>query len=103
MTGLTDKPFINISYLMNNIRIYYIEHEFFAYCVDAENIVPICDKRAKIIANSIIEKTSGTQLINLTFAFPSTFKDSRKEKIRELCRNQLLDQSIMMKMLVLLI
>ena len=79
MTGLTDKPFINIAYNLNNIRIYYIEHTYWAYCVDEENILPICDKRAKIIANNIIEKTSGTQLINLTFAFPSTFKESRKE------------------------
>ena len=71
MGDLTDKPFINIAYEMNNIRIYYIENQFFAYVVDAENIIPITDKRAHKIANEVVKRTNGCHITNLTFGFPS--------------------------------
>ena len=100
---LQDKPFINIAYEMNNIRVYYIENQFFAYCVDAENIIPIVDKRAHKIANEVIKRTDGAHITNLTYAFPNTFKDSVKQKIRGLCRNTTLTQPIILKMLLLLI
>ena len=103
MSALTNKPFINIAYEMNNIRVYYIEHQFFAYCVDAENIIPIVDKRAKKIANEVVKRTDGAHITNLTYAFPNTFKDSTKDKIRNLCKNTFLDKNVMLKMLLLLI
>ena len=59
---------------MNNIRVYYIENQFFAYCVDAENIIPIVDKRAHKIANEVIKRTDGAHMINMTYAFPNTLK-----------------------------
>ena len=102
MSSLQDKPFINIASDLCNIRIYYIEHEFFAYVVDAENIIPITDKRAHKIANEVIKRTDGCQMANLTYAFPNTFKDSVKQKIRGLCRNTTLDKNVMMSMLLLI-
>ena len=102
-SGLTNKASINIAYEMNNIRIYYIENQFWAYCVDAENIIPITDKRAKLIANEVIKRTDGCHMINMTYAFPNTLKDSVKQKIRGLCRNTTLDKNVMHKMLLLLI
>ena len=103
MSALTNKPFINISYLLCNIRIYYIEHQFFAYCVDAENINPIVDKRAKKIATEIIKRIDGCHMSNLTFGFHNTFKQATKDKIRNLCKNTTLDKNVMLKMLLLLI
>ena len=103
MPGLEDKPFINIAYEMNNIRIYYIEHTYWAYCVDAENISPITDKRAHKITKKILERTNGCHMTNLLFAYPNTFKESTKIKIKELCKNQSLSEPIMLKMLLCLI
>ena len=103
MSSLQDKAFINIAYNLCNIRIYYIENQFFAYCVDAENIIPIVDKRAKKIANEVIKRTDGAHITNLTYAFPNTFKPSVKQKTRELCGNTTLDKNVMLKMLLLLI
>lgn len=103
MSALTNKPFINIAYEMNNIRVYYIEHEYFCYIVDAENINPIVDKRAKKIATEIVSRTNGCHMSNLTFGFPNTLKDSTKDKIRNLCKNTFLDKDVMTKMLLCLI
>ena len=103
MGDLTNKAFINIAYEMNNIRVYYIENQFFAYCVDAENISPFVDKRAHKIANEVIKRTDAAHITNLTYAFPNTFKPSVKQKIRELCGNTTLTQPIILKMLLLLI
>ena len=103
MSSLQDKPFINIAYNLCNIRVYYIEHQFFAYCVDAENIMPIVDKRAKKIATEIVTRTNGCHMSNLTFAYPNTFKQTTKDKIRNLCKNTELTQSVMLKMLLCLI
>ena len=103
MGDLTNKAFINLAYNLNNIRIYYIENQFWAYCVNETDIIPITDKRAKKIANEIIKRTDGAHITNLTYAFPNTFKDSVKQKIRGLCRNTTLDKNVMLKMLLLLI
>ena len=100
---LQDKAFINIAYEMKNIRIYYVENQFWAYCVDAENIIPITDKRAKLIANEVIKRTDGCNMINMTYGYPNTFKPSVKQKVKELCRNTTLDKDVMFKMLLCLI
>ena len=71
--------------------------------MDAENIIPIVDKRAKKIANEVVKRIDGCHMSNLTFAYPNTFKDSTKDKIRNLCKNTELTQSVMLKMLLLLI
>ena len=103
MGDLTNKAFINLAYNLCNIRVYYIENQFFAYCVNETDIIPIADKRAHKIANEVIKRTDGAHITNLTYAFPNTFKDSVKQKIRGLCRNTTLTQPIILKMLLLLI
>ena len=97
-----NKPFINLTFEMSNIRIYYIEHEYFAYIVDAQDITPITDKRAHKISKKILERTNGAHMVNITYAYPTTFKESTKIKIKELCKNQFLTEPIMLKMLLLL-
>ena len=103
MQTIKNKPFINIAYEMNNIRIFYLDHEFFCYCVDAENIIPICDKRAKKICSEVLKRTDGCHLINLSFAYPNTIKESKKNKILNICKSKLLTQNILTRMLLLLL
>ena len=103
MSDLRDQPFINIVYDLCNIRIFYLRHEFFAYCVDAENIIPICDKRARKICSEVLKRTNGCHLVNLSFAYPSTFTVTKKNKILNICKSKFLTQKILTRMLLLLL
>ena len=99
---LHDKPFINISYELNNIRIYKIQNNFWAYIVNESDILPIESKYAIKICSEVLKLTDGIHLSNLVFAFPSTYKTSDKKKIRDLCKSQTLDKRTLMSMLLLL-
>lgn len=99
---LQDKPFINISYHMNNMRIYKIQNNYWLYHVNETDIIPIESKYAVKIKNEVLKHTDGCHLSNLTFAFPSTFNQERKDKIKELCKSQVLDSKTMLSMLLLL-
>lgn len=100
--SLKDFAFINISYEMNNIRIYKIDNNYWAYIVDMEDIRPIESKYAIKIVNEVLKYTNGCHLSNLTFAFPSSYAQSNKDKIKELCKSQVLDKETLLGMLLLL-
>ncbi len=103
MSNLKDKPFINLAYDLNNIRAYYIENTYWVYIVDDQDITPICDRRAHKISKKITERTNGCHMTNLLFAYPNTFKQSTKDKIKELCSSKFLTEPIMLKMLLCLL
>ena len=100
--SLKDSPFINITYELNNIRIYKIQNNYWAYIVDMESIKPVENKYAVKIVNEVLEKTNGCHLTNLIFGFPSTYNDKDKIKIKKLCESQFLDKSTLLGMLLLL-
>ena len=99
---LQDKPFINISYLMNNMRIYRINNNYWLYHVNETDIIPIESKYAIKIKNEVLKYTNGCHLSNLTFAYPNTYKQQDKDKIKELCKSQFLDSKTLLSMLLLL-
>ena len=99
---LTDKAFINITYELSNIRIYKIQNNYFMYIVDSDNILPLESKYAIKIVSKVLEKTNGSHLSNLTFAYPNTYKQSDKDKIEELCKSQSLNKETLLGMLLLL-
>ena len=101
-SGLKNKPFLNISCELNNIRIYKINNNYFMYIVDSDNILPVESKYAIKIVNEVLEKTNGSHLSNLTFAYPSTYNDKDKIKIKKLCEAQVLDKQTLLSMLLLL-
>ena len=100
--SLRNKAFINISYELSNIRIYKINNNYFMYIVDQTEIIPFENKYALKIVNKVLEKTNGSHLTNLTFGFPSTYAQSDKIKIKELCKSQFLDKETLLGMLLLL-
>lgn len=100
--SLKDSPFINITYELSNIRIYKIQNNYWAYIVDMEDIKPIESKYAVKIVNEVLKRTNGVHLSNLVFGYPCTYKQSDKNKIKELCKSQVLDKGILLNMLLLL-
>ena len=99
---LTDKPFLNITYELSNIRIYKIQNNYWAYIVDMEDIKPIESKYAVKIVNEVLKRTNGVHLSNLVFAFPSSYAQQDKIKIKKLCEAQVLDKQTLLSMLLLL-
>ena len=99
---LHDKGFINIAYNMNNIRIYNIQNNYWIYSVNETDIIPIESKYAIKICSEVLKLTDGVHLSNLVFAFPNTYKEEHKKKIRELCKSQTLDKRTLLGMLILL-
>ena len=99
---LTDKAFINITYHMNNIRIYRINGKYWIYHVNETHIIPLESKYAIKICNEVLKYTNGCHLSNLIFAFPSTYNDKDKIKIKKLCKSQFLNKETLLGMLLLL-
>lgn len=99
---LTDKPFLNITYELSNIRIYKINSNYFMYIVDMEDIKPVESKYAIKIVNEVLNRTNGVHLSNLVFGYPCTYKQDDKNKIKQLCKSQVLDKGILLNMLLLL-
>jgi len=100
--SLKNNAFINISYELNNIRIYKIDNKYWAYIVSDIHITPIESKYAIKICNEVLNRTNGCHLSNLIFAFPSTYNDKDKIKIKKLCKSQFLNKETLLGMLLLL-
>ena len=99
---LKDSAFINITYELSNIRIYKIQNNYWMYLVNETDIKPVESKYAVKIVNKVLKLTNGVHLSNLVFGYPCTYKQSDKNKIKELCKSQVLDKGILLNMLLLL-